>query len=277
MAGLLFGTGGAPHSSKSLTSVAGVERIAELGLGCMELEFVRGVRMTPVGAQEIRRTASVRKVSLSAHASYFINLNAHEPEKIKASQERLLQAARAAALCGARSVIVHVAFYMGDQPEKTFDQVKPRLSEVIEQLAREKKDVCIRPELMGKNSQFGTLDEVLRICRELPGMAPCLDLSHWHARTGNNNSYYEFISMLDHVADVLGSEALKDIHIHLSGIAYGRSGEIKHLDLAESDMEYAELLRALRERRVEGCVICESPNLEADALLLQETYRKLGG
>jgi deoxyribonuclease-4 len=66
------------------------------------------------------------------------------------------------------------------------------------------------------------------------------------------------------------------MHIHLSGIAYGKKGEIKHLMLPDSDLRYAELLKALRERRAKGVVICESvPYIEQDALLLQQTYQAL--
>jgi deoxyribonuclease-4 len=42
---LLFGTGGTPHSSRTASTIDGIKRIAEMGLGCMEMEFVRGVRM----------------------------------------------------------------------------------------------------------------------------------------------------------------------------------------------------------------------------------------
>ena len=65
------------------------------------------------------------------------------------------------------------------------------------------------------------------------------------------------------------------MHIHVSGIAYGKKGEIKHLNLEESDFHYAELLKALKDYDARGLVICESPNLEADALLLQATYNTL--
>jgi deoxyribonuclease-4 len=65
------------------------------------------------------------------------------------------------------------------------------------------------------------------------------------------------------------------MHIHVSGIAYGKKGEIKHLNLKESDLQYVELLKALKDYEARGLVICESPDLEEDALLLQETYHKL--
>jgi deoxyribonuclease-4 len=69
---------------------------------------------------------------------------------------------------------------------------------------------------------------------------------------------------------------LDNMHIHLSGIAYGNKGEIKHLMLPDSDLRYPELLKGLKERKAKGVVICESvPYLERDAVLLQQTYRQL--
>ena len=65
------------------------------------------------------------------------------------------------------------------------------------------------------------------------------------------------------------------MHIHVSGIEYGPKGEKKHLVLGESDMDYQGLVRAWKEYDIKGIVICESPNLEGDALLLQKVYREL--
>jgi len=273
MDGLLFGTGGTPHSTKPPKStIDGIERIAEVGLGCMEIEFVQGVRMGEAGARLVAEKAANLGIKLTAHAPYFINLNAHEPEKIKASQDRLLQAARIGSICGVESIVFHPAFYLGDPPNETYNNVKEYLGEVMRQLKQENNRVWVRPEVMGKLSQFGTLEEVLNLSTELEGVAPCIDFSHWHARTDAFNSYSEFASILQLVKERLGTTALDNMHIHASGIAYGKKGEIKHLTLKESDFQYAELVKALKDYNVKGVVICESPNLEEDALLLQETY-----
>ncbi len=272
MAELLFGTAGTPRSARPQTTISGIERVAELGLGCMEVEFVQGVRMGEQGARQVAETATREGIKLSAHAPYFMNFNAHEPEKIRASQERLLQTARIASLCGAQSVVFHPAFYLGDSPEKAYDIVRESLGEVLKQLKQENNRVWIRPEVMGKPSQFGTVEEIFNLCIELEGLAPCLDFAHWHARTGKYNSYSEFASILQQLKERLGRAALDDMHIHVSGIAYGKKGEIKHLNLQEPDFQYEELLKALKDYEVKGLVICESPNLEGDALLLQETY-----
>jgi len=275
MAGLLFGTGGIPHSARSSSTIDGINRIAELGLGCMEIEFVQGVRMGEAGARLVSEAAARTGVKLSAHAPYFINLNAREPEKIRASQSRILQTARIALLCGAESIAFHAAFYLNDPPEKAYDTVKKYLVETLNQLKRERNPVWVRPEVMGKVSQFGTLEEILNLSAEVEGVAPCLDFAHWHARTGEFNSYQEFVSILQQVKERLGRVALDNMHIHVSGIAYGKKGEMKHLNLKESDFQYSELLKALRDYYVKGIVICESPNLEEDGLLLQATYESL--
>ncbi len=275
MAGLLFGTAGIPRSTKIKSTQSGIERIAELRLGCMEMEFVQGVRMSEAGAHLVAETVTRTGVKLSAHAPYFINFNSHESEKIRASQKRLLHTARIAWLCGAESIVFHAAFYLGDSPEKVYNTVRKYLRETLTQLKEEDNGVWVRPEIMGKPSQFGTVEEILNLCTELEGLGICIDFAHWHARTGGFNSYREFASILLQVKKKLGRAALDNIHIHVSGIAYGGKGEIKHLNLKESDFQYAELLKALRDYDVKGIIICESPNLEEDALLLQTTYNTL--
>ncbi len=64
MAGLLFGTGGTPHSAKTGSTIDGIQRIAELGLGGMEIEFVQGVRMGEAGARLVAETAARTGVKL---------------------------------------------------------------------------------------------------------------------------------------------------------------------------------------------------------------------
>lgn len=272
---LLFGTGGAPHSSATPTTLDGIRRIAGLGLGCMELEFVQGVRMGEAGARLVAETAEKTGIKLTAHAPYYINFNAREPEKLAASQERLLQTARIAKICGAQSVVFHTAFYLGDEPAVAYETIKQRLQDTLAKLRKENNDITIRPELMGKRSQFGTLEEIIRLSSELDGVAPCIDFAHCHARTGAFNTYPEFTALLERVKSALGEAALENMHIHFSGINYTAKGEKNHLNFADADLNYKDLLQALRDYDVKGFVICESPNLEEDAQLLQKTYAEL--
>jgi deoxyribonuclease-4 len=103
-----------------------------------------------------------------------------------------------------------------------------------------------------------------------------VDFAHLHARAGGkNNSYKEFAESLEMIGKKLGDDALKDIHIHMSGIEYSDKGERKHLKLDESDMNYKELMKALKDYNVAGTMICESPVLEEDALIMKAHYESL--
>ena len=274
--GLLFGTAGVPFSSDDDSTLAGLERIKALGLDCQEIEFVQGVKMGLDTARKVRERAAALGVRLSVHAPYHINLNSEDPGKRLASQERLLRTARVGDACGATSAVFHAAFYGKDPAEKTFEAVRTGLKTVLSVLRGERLKIALRIETMGKRSQFGSLDEVLSLCREVDGLQPCLDFSHLHAREGKVNSYTEFERVLGKVARKLGPRALKNVHIHIAGIHYGDKGEIKHLNLEETDFRYDEWLQALRDLGVEGMVICESPNLEADAVMLKKLYQAQG-
>ena len=274
MEGLLFGTGGTPHSSKDKSSAGGIRRIAELGLGCMELEFVRGVHMGKETALQVAAAARELNIKLTAHAPYFINLHTADLEKIEGSKYHIIQTARIAVLCGAESVNFHAGSYEGEPTAEVYPTIAKNLTEVLARLKKEKIDIMVRPEVLGKSGQFGTLQEVIDLSAEL-GILPTIDFAHWHARTGKYNSYAEFVEMLELIEKKLGRKAIDNMHMHISGIKYGARGELSHLNFAESDFNYRDLLKALKDKNVKGFAICESPNLEEDALTLKETWDSL--
>jgi deoxyribonuclease-4 len=280
MAKLLFGTAGIPIStppavSGELQTIKGIQQVAELGLDCMELEFVQQVYLKKPDAEKIAKIAADAKIALSAHAPYALNFNAREPQKIRISQSYLFTAAEIAYLCGAKSVVFHPAYYMGDSSEQAYKTVKTALSEVLGKMEEKGIDITLRPEVSGKSSQFGTIAEIANICSELANTMPCVDFAHWHARTGAYNSYTEFASILEEVSNILGKEALNNMHIHVSGIEYTPKGEKRHLPFADSDMKYMELLQVLKDYKVSGMLICESPIMEEDALLLKHSFDSL--
>lgn len=269
---LLFGTAGVPQSTTPPSTLAAIEEISRLGLDCLEIEFVWGVKMGSDLCQKIKEKAKELNIALSVHAPYFVNLNSTEEGKRLSSQERLLSSARMAEKCGAKSVVFHCGYYGKSSPEQTYESIKKGLEDILSILRSERNPVVLRPETMGKKSQFGSLEEILFLCRELDGMLPCIDFSHIHARNGKANNYREFSRILKKIEKKLGNAAIKNMHIHISGIAYSNKGEIKHLILNESDFRYEEWVQALKDYGAEGTVICESPNLEQDALMLKKLY-----
>ena len=271
---LRFGTAGVPRSTQGTGTGAGIRRIRELGLDHMEMEWVHRVHVNPQKGAEIRAVAEECDVTLTAHGPYYINLNSDDPKKTEASVKRILDTARQGFYCGARSVLFHAAFMMKQDPETVFGTVRQRLQEIIGILKKEQVEIDVRTELVGKPTQWGSLEEIIRISQEVEGIKPAVDFSHQHARSRAFNTYKEFSNMLDAIKTGLGPGALKDMHIHVSGIKYGQKGELGHLNFSDADFNWPDLIRAFVDFGVEGYCVCESPNLEEDALTLKNEYTK---
>lgn len=276
MARLLFGTAGVPLTSARRDTVSGIERISQLGLGCMEVEFVRGVRMGKETAILVKEASEKADVELSVHGPYYINLNSPEDEKVRASRKRIIDSAIIGGLSGARDIVFHPGFYMKNSHQTVYSRIKKELESIIEDLDSRGCRAILRPETTGKKSQFGELDELLSLSRELDNIFPCFDFSHIYARErGAVNDYESFTRILEKTENSLGKKGIENMHIHVSGIEYSKAGERRHLLLEKSSFNYLGLLEALKDFGVEGKLICESPNLEDDALKLQKEYKNL--
>ncbi len=274
---LLFGTAGVPISTPKKGSIEGIKYLKELGLDAMEMEFVRGVKMKEDLAKEINIIRQREGKELTAHGPYYINLNSKKPDTIAKSRERIVRTARIAHYCGAKSITFHAAYFQNMDKEKVYEKVKEELRKIIKELKDEGiEDVWIRPELTGKPSQFGDVDELIRLSQEVEGVLPCIDFSHKFAREkGEFNSKEDFSGLLKQLEKGLGKEILSNMHCHISGIAYGPKGEKNHLNLKESELNIKALLQSLKDFDCKGVVICESPNIEEDARYMKDMFYSL--
>ena len=276
---MLFGVAGVPHSSKGRSTVDGVRAIKELGLDAMEVQFVRGVRMGEKKAKEVGMVAKKLGVTLTVHAPYYINLNSPERDKFDASVKRLYDSARIGSFFDAKGVVFHPGYYLKSSKQRAYERVKKGVEMALEKLEEDGIKARLRPETTGKPTQFGELEELLRLSKEFLergyDVRPCIDFAHIHARYRRFNSYGEFVEIIERVEEEIGRESVESMHIHLSGIDYGMKGEREHLNLEESDMKWRELLKALKDCNADGILICESPNLEEDARMLKDAWKSI--
>jgi deoxyribonuclease-4 len=250
-----------------------VLRLAELGLDALELGWVNSVRVTQATCELIRQAGGEKGVSISVHAPYFINLNASDEEWPK-SRKRLMDAAYYGNLAGATDIIFHPGSYFGRPPEEVLPSAVTRLQGCTDELRSAGVSITLRPETMGKSAMLGSLQDTLVLSREVPGVEPCLDFAHLHARAGDGsmNTYDEWSQVLDAYGKSLGQESLRKLHVHLSGIEYGPKGERQHLPVLESDLDLKALYKALQAFDCGGRLLCESPAMEDDALVMKKTW-----
>ena len=269
---LNFLTAGMPHATGKGSYPEAFDILRNLNLDGMELEFVHGVRISDKSKEFIKENG--KDLILTAHAPFYINLNSKEKEKIDASVQRIIETVQVGNEVGAFSITYHAAFYMGMDKEAVYKKVEKQTKKIVK--AIKNNNVWIRPETTGKATQWGDFEEIIRLSKEFEHVLPCVDFSHIHARTaGEYNTYDEFAHVLDRIGTELGTFALENFHAHIAGIEYTAKGEKQHLNLENSDMNYKDLLKALKDFGVKGAVVCESPNIETDAQLLKEYYCSL--
>lgn len=269
---LLFGISGLPlyNGIKRYNYATGIHYLKSIGLDAMELLFVRSVNVTDNNKDAILEAKQMEGFYLSAHASHYLNLNSDDINIQNQSVKRIIDAAEGLTKVIGRSLVLHPGFYLNDSKEAAYATIKSNLMKLPN------CGVDYRLETTGKGSQFGTLEELVSLCKELSLCKLCIDFSHIHARSnGGLKSYDDFAGILKYVLDNLGRTAMEDLHIHMGGIKYTQKGERSHAPLMESDFNYRECLRAIKDFDVRGCIIAEGPLLERDALLLKETYEKL--
>jgi deoxyribonuclease-4 len=275
-----FGTVGSPAATplKPGGTVGGIKYAASIGLDALELAWVQGVRVGEATCAPIKQAAEDAGMALSVHAPYYINLNGDE-EKWPRLRKYLIDAAHFGNLAGATDIIFHPGTYFGHTPEEVLTITIPRLSGCMDELRKDGNSVILRPEISGKAAMLGSLSDVLEMAKAIPGVMPCLDFAHLHARLGDGamNSYNEWISALDLYKQSLGNKALKNMHIHLSGINYGPKGEKNHLIMEEADLDFRNLMRALKDSGAKGRIMCESPVLEVDALKFKKMWMEVSG
>lgn len=270
---LNFLTAGMPLATGNKGYKEALKILNDMELDGLELEFVHGVRISEPNKNIVGESELIKTI----HAPFYINLNSKEPEKVDASVQRIVETARVAHDIGAYSITYHAAFYMGGDKETVYKKVKEQTKIITDLLSDDNIKVWIRPETTGKSTQWGDLEEIVKLSKEFEYVLPCVDFSHLHARyNGISNTYTEFAKIFEYIDKELSDKKpLENFHAHIAGIAYGDKGEKHHLNLNDSDMNYKDLLKAFKDFNVKGVIVCESPNIETDCKIMKDYYCSL--
>ncbi len=271
-----FGPAGVPIRSKERSSAAGIQVTADLGLSAMELEFVHGCRMKDETAHAIGVLSKKLDVSLSCHASYYLNLLSPEPVKLEKSVRELTRTAHVLQMTGGKRIVFHSGFYLGRNHQKAYAAMKKQYETLAKSISKNGWGVVLAPEVTGKKSQFGSVDELYRLAEDIgyDKIQPAIDWGHVHARdNGALNTPDDFRKVLQTVEKRAGKEGLRTLHCHVEGINFTEKGERNHVRITEGPPDYKMLISVLKEFKCDGTLISESPAMEDDALILQKEWK----
>ena len=200
-------------------------------------------------AKRIGKKAKELGIDLSIHASYFVNLNSAEKDKIKASKERILECCRVGEQLGVKVVVFHPGYYGKGDREDAYENIKKNVLDIMKEIKKKKWKIEIAPETMGKVNVFGSAEEISKLVNET-GCSFCIDFAHILAR--------------DKEVDYAKIKKLfpqKKWHCHFSGIVFGEKGEKHHKTTTKT--EWTNLFANLSKDKA-ITIINESPTMIRD-------------
>jgi deoxyribonuclease-4 len=263
-----FGPAGYPIRSKNPKDAMNI--IKEMGLDALEMEYVRGAKVSEASARALGKMASERNIRLSAHAPYYISFNSDNQETREKSAAHVINTAKAAQYLGAHIIVIHAAFYGKDQSSKVTATVIEWMNKCKEIMDNEGiRDVTLGLETMGRASAWGTLKEISKVMESVDGVRPVLDVAHVHARNGGSlRTKEDMKKLVDEFFPLAGDKP----HFHISCIEYSDKGEKNHLPLSAKDPDMSLLAEVLNDYTNDSTFVCESPLLEEDAIAFKRMF-----
>lgn len=272
-----FGTGGVPISCPEGTSIGGIGCVAELGLDAFEFEFVHGCRMKESVAAECGAIAKEKNVSLSAHASYYLNLLSDEPSKHAKSVKEILTTAHVLNAAGGDRLVFHPGFFLEIPHSVAYERMRKEFKLLADAIRKDGLFVHLAPEVTGKPTAFGSIEDIYMLSEEIgyDAIRPTIDWAHVHAReNGRIKGKADYVTVFEMIEKRVGKEGLKTLHCHMSSIHFSVKGELNHLTMDHDVPPFRPLVEAMRDFKCDGTIISESPNLEKDATYMKRVFEE---
>lgn len=268
---ITFGPAGIPLSCKGRTVRDGIIYTRNLELDAMEVQFVRGIRMTEEEAVKVRETAEQAGVELHVKAPYYINL-AGDEANVEMSANKILATGKLADLMGAQTVVFHPGFYGDLSKEETMARVVKNTRELRNLFVREGWKPRLGIEIMGKRNVFGSLEEAVEVCQKVKGIVPVLDFAHIHARgNGILQNPEDFLAVFEKLAPL----KLEHHLIHFTGIHYENGNARYRLPIKKGDLKFEPLVEVLLDHNMSATIISTSPILEHDAMYMNIVFDRV--
>ncbi len=224
-----------------------------------------GIAKTYPELRELHNMADELDVSLSIHTPYYMDL-VGEGELTTKSMDSIRWGGLMARELGASVVVTHMGLY-GEVSQKTAQKrIKERIGELAKWYKRHGISTPIGLELSGRQEIFGSIQEVVKTCKDISGTVPVINFAHYHAReSGVLREPKDFDELLDELWDLVDGE----FYSHFSGVEHEGGNEKRFTSIKKGDLRFEPLAEALVERNQPITIISGSPLLEHDAMYMK--------
>jgi len=259
-----IGPAGIPLSCKERTNIDGIIYTRCLGLSAIEIRFARGF-ISIEEAKEIKKLARKSGIEVNVHAPYYINL-AGDERNVEMSMKKIMTSLKLGHAMGARIVTTHLGFYGNLSRRETMRRIVKNLRRIRNEAKKSGIENWIGIETMGKKEVFGSLEEIIEVCKRVRGVVPTIDIGHIHARC---NGCLKEVEDFQRIFDSLDELNMDHYLIHLTGVKYDKNGELYHVPIKKSDLPVIKLMECILDNDYDVTIISESPIVEHDAVYAQ--------
>jgi deoxyribonuclease-4 len=245
----------------------------------LEYAAVHGLRTSEEKAKIIGRLASENNIEMSLHAAYYISIASKNPQTRESSRQRLIKALTFAPWMGVKRIVFHPGTHGGLSREEAHIVIRDSLQSVWDEAGHLGGGAFLAPEIAGKLSMFGSVEQIIRLCQDVDGCIPTIDWAHLYARSqGKVNDKESYLKIINQFESELGDLFVDNMHFHISAISYTEKGEASHKPFGgEWGPDIYPLMEIVHEVGYKPTFICESPNPLQGALyakfLLEELQK----
>ncbi|MFQ5838212.1 MAG: TIM barrel protein [Thermoplasmata archaeon] len=212
-------------------------------------------------------------VEMSLHTPYYMDL-AGDGDLCQKSVNSIHWGGTIAHHLGATVVATHMGLYGDLSKEEALRRITRRVQDIAEWFMVHGFEPRLGLETSGRQEVFGSVEEVLQICEDTPGVQPVINLAHVHAREGGSlREPADFEDLLER-ADKYGQGHL---HTHFSGVEHEGGNELRYAPIKRGDLRFEPLVDCLLEGDYDITLISSSPLLEHDAMYMKVILERVLG
>ena len=205
-------------------------------------------------------------VNLSIHTPFYMDLGSNND-----LTENCMDSIRHAALIlnalGGDVVVTSLGVYDDKTDREEIDEnILNNVADIMDWWQGNGLTPRLGVEVTGQEDVFGSLDQILDLCDQVPGVIPVLNFSHLHSRTnGSLLDVDDFLNVLEQVDSYSDGR----IHTAFAGVEYSEGNEKRLTPIKKGDLRFEPLAEALIEMKPNATVISTSPLLEHDAMYMK--------
>jgi deoxyribonuclease-4 len=256
-----FGPAGYPADARGK-----LERVFEIlvdaEMTALEYAAVHGLRTSEEKARQIGKLAKQHNISMSMHAAYYISIASKDSQIRERSRQRLIKALTFAPLMGVKRIVFHPGTHGGLSKDEAHQVIRDSLQSVWDDAGHLSDGALLAPEIAGKLSMYGSVEQIIKLCQDVDGCIPTIDWAHLYARRqGQLESKKDYLKIIDQFERELGNLFVDNMHFHISAISFTEKGEASHQHFGgDYGPNIYPLMEVVNEVGYKPTFICESPN-----------------